>query len=373
MVPKLVRNIPLHQQVEEDIRRRIENGELGPGAKLPSSLALAKSTGTSVFTVQTALSRLHREGLVERKTRLGTFVKGSDRGISKVGIYFGCGDLTTGEFSFEQYLAGATPALLAEVGPDDEIGTPLPSLMQAIKRGEIQGLIGTSLRRENSAWLSTLPLRTAFLSPLPGKNHVKTDLIQMVELSLAELHRQGCRTVGFLSARMEKGRHPVIGPDQIPFDQAFPRMAQRFGLETRDEWLRCPEHFPPSQEQYGFQEFQQIWNQAERPDGLLAFPDYTSRGVVSAILARQIQIPQELKLILYANDLFPYPCPVPCHQVVTDVNGIIQALVDIVRFGSGNDPDGRRMPFFIRQVDQQPAPANPAPPLPVTAPGALRR
>lgn len=69
--------MPLHRQIELDMRRRIESGELPSGKALPSTADLAKQIGVHPLTVQKALRRLKNEGLIERTPRVGTFVRGS--------------------------------------------------------------------------------------------------------------------------------------------------------------------------------------------------------------------------------------------------------------------------------------------------------
>lgn len=61
----------------ERITRRIESGALREGDRLPSEERLAVQSGVSVGTVQKALERLSRSGLVTREHGRGTFVTGS--------------------------------------------------------------------------------------------------------------------------------------------------------------------------------------------------------------------------------------------------------------------------------------------------------
>ncbi|MGH3342277.1 MAG: GntR family transcriptional regulator [Carbonactinosporaceae bacterium] len=62
--------------VANDIRQRIERGELTPGSQVPGEFDLADSHGVSRQTVRTALQRLQQEGLItEGKGRLGRKVR----------------------------------------------------------------------------------------------------------------------------------------------------------------------------------------------------------------------------------------------------------------------------------------------------------
>ena len=66
--------VPLHQQVSQAIRLRIDSGALGLGARLPSSRDLASQLGMSRATVELAYSNLAAEGYVARRSAAGTRV-----------------------------------------------------------------------------------------------------------------------------------------------------------------------------------------------------------------------------------------------------------------------------------------------------------
>ena len=56
-----------------DLRRRIVDGVIQPGAKLPSENALISEFGVSRTVVRSALTRLQAEGLVETERGRGSF------------------------------------------------------------------------------------------------------------------------------------------------------------------------------------------------------------------------------------------------------------------------------------------------------------
>jgi GntR family transcriptional regulator/MocR family aminotransferase len=65
---------PLYRRIFEAIRVEILRGNLGAGARLPSSRALAKQLSVSRITVVNAYEQLLAEGYLEGKTGAGTFV-----------------------------------------------------------------------------------------------------------------------------------------------------------------------------------------------------------------------------------------------------------------------------------------------------------
>ncbi|RLC68219.1 MAG: hypothetical protein DRI48_00105 [Chloroflexi bacterium] len=67
--------IPLYYQVETDLRRLINTGELPPGAALPPEMELCECYGVGRQTIRKALARLSAVDLITRHAGRGTFVK----------------------------------------------------------------------------------------------------------------------------------------------------------------------------------------------------------------------------------------------------------------------------------------------------------
>jgi GntR family transcriptional regulator len=68
-------NVPPYQQVAGFLRTRIESGELGPHARLPSIADLVQTYGIARTTAGKALRMLVNEGLAEITPGMGTYVK----------------------------------------------------------------------------------------------------------------------------------------------------------------------------------------------------------------------------------------------------------------------------------------------------------
>lgn len=68
--------LPLADQLENELKRRMAAGQLAAGARLPSIRQLAARLGVSAYTVVTAYDRLVAAGLVESRATAGLFVKG---------------------------------------------------------------------------------------------------------------------------------------------------------------------------------------------------------------------------------------------------------------------------------------------------------
>jgi len=76
--PKVVdrrSKVPLYHQLKDWIIGQIERGELDPGTRIPSEMALFASLGMSRTTVREALNQLVAEGWLYRIRGIGTFVR----------------------------------------------------------------------------------------------------------------------------------------------------------------------------------------------------------------------------------------------------------------------------------------------------------
>ncbi|MEO9825358.1 MAG: GntR family transcriptional regulator [Paracoccaceae bacterium] len=67
--------VPLHAEVAEVLRHQIMSGELAAGTKLPALRELTEQLGVARMTVVQAMNALEDEGLIEKHSGRGTFVK----------------------------------------------------------------------------------------------------------------------------------------------------------------------------------------------------------------------------------------------------------------------------------------------------------
>ncbi|WP_435242030.1 TetR/AcrR family transcriptional regulator C-terminal domain-containing protein [Streptomyces cucumeris] len=68
---------PPYLRIVSAIRRRIAEGELAPGDRVPSTRRIAGEWGVALATATKALTTLRLEGLVESRPRVGTVVAGT--------------------------------------------------------------------------------------------------------------------------------------------------------------------------------------------------------------------------------------------------------------------------------------------------------
>ncbi len=67
-------NVPIYEQIKEQIKNKIITNELKAGELLPSIRSLAKDLRISVITTKNAYEALEKEGYVETVAAKGTYV-----------------------------------------------------------------------------------------------------------------------------------------------------------------------------------------------------------------------------------------------------------------------------------------------------------
>jgi len=67
--------VPLHAEVAAVLRHQIQSGDLRAGAKLPALRELTEELGVARMTIIQAMNTLEDEGLIEKHSGRGTFVR----------------------------------------------------------------------------------------------------------------------------------------------------------------------------------------------------------------------------------------------------------------------------------------------------------
>ena len=78
------RAVPLHAEVAEVLRHQIMSGERLAGTKLPALRELTQQLGVARMTVVQAMNTLEEEGLIEKHSGRGTFVKNVKRPLRHI-------------------------------------------------------------------------------------------------------------------------------------------------------------------------------------------------------------------------------------------------------------------------------------------------
>jgi len=133
-----VAGLPLYRRIEAELRQRIRDGDLRPGAQVATEPELMAEYGVSRATVRQALAGLVAGGLLEIRRGLGTYVS-ARRFEHTIGGFY--------SFSREIERHGLKPGtrvldLRTMPAPDDvaeALGVPAGTLVVALRRLRLAG------------------------------------------------------------------------------------------------------------------------------------------------------------------------------------------------------------------------------------------
>ena len=109
-------NVPIFQQIADQLRRKISRGVHRSGEMLPSLRALAVEIQVNPNTVQRAYELLEREGLVESRRGVGIFVSEGNTKLSSE-VERGMRRQFT-QLIGEQFASGVSPQRLRAIFED---------------------------------------------------------------------------------------------------------------------------------------------------------------------------------------------------------------------------------------------------------------
>lgn len=356
---------PLYRQVASELRSLILTGTLKPGDKLPTIQELARQWNSNYFTVQSAITILVKEGLLESLPRVGTFVRKTKPKLSSIGIYYSSDFWANREAGFYRLLHRAIQQRLAKeriqlISWIDERnskkqGTPLPALRRALQRHEIQGLISPMVSGSDEQWLPRLSVPVAILGSLKMPGNIDFDSHQLLQLSLESLASQGCKDIGCINlmqqikVRPDGSKHPYG-----EFYEQLGKIASNLKLNLQENWIQSPspsQHLNRRFEQFGYAALNKIWAQKKRPQGILVYPDVVAWGVIVAVLERQIRVPKDLKLVFHQNVGLDYLCPFPATYVSADPAIVANLLLEQIKLQyNGKKALSHKIPYTVQPM-----------------------
>jgi DNA-binding GntR family transcriptional regulator len=329
----------IYRQIGDQMRNLITSGQLAPGTRLPSSSALAQKWNTHAATIHAALAPLVREGLLTREPKIGTFVSKRRNRLENVGIYYDSDIWLNQASAFKRAVHIALARLLESQRINVKVWFDPRSekqrtktwgeLAAAVERREIQGLIATDVPDDVVRWIQSLPVLSAYFTNVPVANRVHLDFDQFAAASVAQLKNQGCRSAGVISI-LEPGK-PASAKSAVAsndFYHRFSELCKSHDLEVRDEWVRMAHGFvrDESQEEFGYNEFKEIWRARQRPDGIVVYPDTSVPGVIVSLLEQRVNVPGDLKLVAHKHAEINFLCPLPVTYLYSSTGRIAQAL-----------------------------------------------
>ena len=327
-MPPLRRNTTIWRTIAEHYRARILSGELRPGDKLPTARAMAKLFRTSVFSVQHAMAFLVHEGFVDRGHGIGTVVLARVERLTRVGIV-----VYTGAWIPETYwkaatllaekleAAGCRPVTLLERhDPNGDV----KHLLEAIRALDIQGVIALNAPEEALASLSKFRIPLVASSAALKNRRVELGSSGFGELAVRAALAAGRRRPALLTTFPEGHRADFLA--------RAAKAGLRVPKENVAEIRGFNENGLASTARRAFEAVRGLLARpaALGPDALAVFPDDILPGVVQAVYASGLRVPEDLLLVLYRNLGVEKFVSLPAVWIEADVDAMATAMVDML-------------------------------------------
>jgi DNA-binding LacI/PurR family transcriptional regulator len=327
-----------YSRIADNLREEIMSGRCAAGVQLPSTNELALQLSASPYTIHTALTKLVKEGWLERLNGTGTYVVDPGKRFVRAGIYHTV-DICANEHP--AFVRNVHASLLRkfkqrdkethifiDTRPAEQQVELLPALGKALQERSIQCLVAPSVTDISASALQRIKIPTAFLG-LSGSAHpIDSDLEDFFAKSCRHLAAQGCRSVALISTL-----HRSTYTEGPSFYRAFEQATQKEGLATRPEWIREPSQLvlEPESDCYGYTEFHRLWQMEEKPDALIVYPDVLVRTVTTAILELGVRVAApNMKFVFHRNAHIAQFCPFPVTWMVSDEDAWAEALIRVV-------------------------------------------
>jgi len=288
--------------------------DLGPGAKMPTIQELRRELGVSVATLDSALTHLEGQRVIERKHGVGIYVSPHlhqkaiglicepaffraaspfwQRLIEEVGERAGArGD------TFRFYLA--IPSGREEVPVHDD-------LLEDVRAGRIQGALFIGHNKPAVFWLKEQGVPSVAFAGW-SECAVQLDYGDLVRQAVAHLVARGCRRLALL-VPWEAGVEPPQAPLCSPAAQALQRESAARALPFLPElvWEAGAaghvESTPQGHEEQGFEGTVRLFaGEGARPDGLISTDDLMTRGALHALAQLGLRAGREVQIASHAN------------------------------------------------------------------------
>jgi len=327
---------PVYRQIEARLRRSIEDGSLPAGARLPSARELAFQWKASYLTVHKALSCLAKEGLLDRCSQRGTFVKGSCRRFA--GII--CGpDLDAEPAHFYRRLSRLLQEELEKgdgvhgvswsarvysgIASRHEAGRALSLFKEDCRRQAFSGLVFIDVDVDGLG-LEVKEAKLPCVKLVRSGTDVSFDSRSFALESAEFLAKKGCRRIAFISKS--------VSTHEEEFSWGLREASGKLGLPA-PERLEIPYEWPCEGAEFERAAYESAlewiarWRKSGKaPDGLIVDDDIAMRGIALALVKEGVL----MEVVTFANEGVSLHYGMPVHRYEMPVSRLASSAVDLL-------------------------------------------
>jgi DNA-binding LacI/PurR family transcriptional regulator len=333
---------PLYEQIEIDIKEKIEKGELQRGQQIASQNDLVKEYGVSLITVKKALSDLVADGTLFTRQGKGTFV--AETSLRKVDL---SGNKTIGvvlrdlKHPFFSLIIHSIEERTSELGYNFLLSSSSNSLekeeaqINKFRELNVDGIIIASLSLEYRA--------TDFIQKLHDDNfpyiivsyihdpdywYVGADHEYGGYIATEHLIKLGYKNIGYLHA----GRGNLLSEVR---KNGYYRALNEYNVEYDSHlvYYLSEEKFDQYTDRYmqGYEFGKKFLNFDKKPDAMFVYSDLVALGFNQAVTENGMKIPDDIAVVGYDDIQVSSFASIPLttiHQPADKIGGL---AVDILQ------------------------------------------
>lgn len=316
---------PQQNRVIELLRTEIVTGALAPGMRVPPRRELAEQFSVSLLTVQQAVDRLAREGFVEARGRLGTFVAERPPHLMNYAIVF---DHLPNERSFPRFF---TAVAREAHGFDDEDRkiTPWYGVQPRMDCDAFRRLCGLVRDHRVAGLIFPAPPHAYVNTPLLDEPGIPRVAMRSSDGSrfegVAELQFSALldRAFEYFAAR---GRRNVAVLHQAGVTLKDPSILDRLGLRMQPCMWQVVSYSEPE----GARNLAHLMvrrQQQDPPDALFVGDDNLLEYATAGIIDAGVRVPEELEVVGHCNFPWPTPSALPVRRLGYDVREFLRCCL----------------------------------------------
>ena len=330
--------VPLHVQLRERLRTVLEFFE--EGEKFYSEQEIARHFNLSRGTVRRALADLTYEGLLERKSGKGTFVKkgieGEDGEKGKnltVGIF-----LPNVKSDFLREMVEKISQACQDMGCSTKLyfthsGTRVSQACEQLDESpKREGIIlmggPVDIAKELALSLDERGYKIVFVDTVIEElpyDYVATDNVQGAMMVVKYLADLGHRRIGILI------NEPFNHPSVIKRLEGYQRAVRLLGLDM-DEKLICNCHTRDWENtaEAAYNNISKLLSLSHPPTAIFVISDGGALGIYKALKERRINIPEDISIVGFDDDQFSRFMDPPLTTVAQPKEEIARKAVSIL-------------------------------------------
>ena len=344
--------------IEQELRRRIREGQYAPGTRMPPHRQLLRELGASSVTLQHAFDRLVELGYVDPRKARGTFVAARLPHHSTIALVFpdepGFGswnrfwataqrvgeEWSEGDARFRTYCIAGQRAdspghrkLVADLEDGALAGMVFVNVPFSLSERRIfevdvpRVCIGGGGQREADLY------GASFLGFVAGDIH---------ERLVRRFHASGRKRLAALTATSASAA----------LQAQFTPLLRKLDMETRPEWwLGLPVTPQGAVSARTVTHLLCSGPARQRPDCLVVCDDNLVPHASAGVLDARLQVPSDLEVACHANFPGPTRSAVDCVRFGTDMYELLRsAIAELARLGAGGKPQVIHLPMILRET-----------------------